>query len=374
MGFHQGIKTSIFVGVHPFVEERSAAYKEGAEKGFFVGSDPNPDSASSFWSRARNFLSGTSSDDLERVDESNPGFFAWWNTPPVAALDVTNPEAVEWFVGRLVALQKATGLDGFKFDAGEPCFLPERPRTFAPMSTPSEYTELYVRRVAGAFAGGVSEVRTGHMTQDIALLCRMGDRFSTWDAGNGLRSIIPTLLTSGLLGYPFCLPDMIGGNGYFGKTPDTELMVRWAQVNALMPAMQFSIAPWDLSREAEHLVRSALELRKRLESLLLELAEEAAETLMPICRPLWMLAPDDDQTYGVQDQFALGNDIIVAPVVHRGARQRDIYLPEGTWRDMDDGSLFHGKQWLVGVSTPLEKLPIFIRDGKSDIAKFFQNE
>jgi hypothetical protein len=49
-------------------------------------------------------------------------------------------------------------------------------------------------------------VRTGHRNQDVAVLTRMGDRFSTWDVGNGLQSIIPTLLTSGLLGYPFCLP------------------------------------------------------------------------------------------------------------------------------------------------------------------------
>ena len=65
-------------------------------------------------------------------------------------------------------------------------------------------------------------------------------RFSTWSTSNGLRSVIPTLLTSGLLGYPFCLPDMIGGNAYFGRKPDVELLVRWAQANALMPAMQVS--------------------------------------------------------------------------------------------------------------------------------------
>ena len=47
-----------------------------------------------------------------------PGFFRWWNTAPVVALDVTNPEAVAWFVHRLRRLQEETGIDGFKFDAG----------------------------------------------------------------------------------------------------------------------------------------------------------------------------------------------------------------------------------------------------------------
>jgi hypothetical protein len=64
-----------------------------------------------------------------------------------------------------------------------------------------------------------AQVRTGHKTTNVPLLTRMGDRFSTWSSGNGLRSVIPTLLTSGLLGYPFCLPDMVGGNAYFGRKP-----------------------------------------------------------------------------------------------------------------------------------------------------------
>jgi myogenesis-regulating glycosidase len=347
--------------VHPFVEEKSAAYREGAARGFFVGCDPVPMGA---WGKLREAI-GSRAPPIVPIAPggSAPGFFAWWNTPPVAALDVTNPEAVDWFVTRLRALQEATGLDGFKFDAGEPCFLPRRPQTHAPMGTPADYTRLYVQRVAGPFAGGVSEVRTGHLTQDVAVLCRMGDRFSTWDAGNGLRSLIPTLLTSGLLGYPFCLPDMVGGNAYFGRAPDSELMVRWAQANALMPAMQFSIAPWDLGKEAESLVASVLELRHRLEGQLLSLADEAAHTLMPICRPLWMLAPGDQQTYEVQDQFALGNDVIVAPVVHRGARRRDIYLTAGAWRDMHDGAFVEGGRWLHDVPTPLDKLPVFVREG-----------
>jgi hypothetical protein len=50
------------------------------------------------------------------------------------------------------------------------------------------------------------QVRTGHLTQDVAVLTRLGDRFSTWGPDNGLKSIIPALLTSGLMGYPFCLP------------------------------------------------------------------------------------------------------------------------------------------------------------------------
>ena len=108
---------------------------------------------------------------------------------------------------------------------------------------------------------------------------------------------------------------MIGGNAYFGKRPDSELLVRWAQANALMPAMQFSIAPWDLGRETEALVAAALEVRRKLSGVLLAVAEDAAHALHPICRPLWFLDPADEATYTITDQYALGDHVVVAPVV-----------------------------------------------------------
>jgi hypothetical protein len=360
---------SVTTWVHPFVEKKSEAFLEGAKHGFFVGCDmaDHPHHEGPFGWFLNKKYNQDDVDIMGGAGGSKVGFFSWWNTPPVAALDVTNPDAVEWFVSRLRELQEKTGVDGFKFDAGEPCFLPRKPRTHTPMSTPAEYTQLYVQRVAGQFAGGVSEVRTGHCTQDVALMYRMGDRFSTWDAGNGLRSLIPTLLTSGVLGYPFCLPDMIGGNAYFNTFPDKELLVRWTQVNALMPAMQFSLAPWDIGGDTEKLVAKALQVRSRLEDYLIKLASEAAHTLEPICRPLWMLSPDEEATYEIQDQFALGNDIIVAPVVYRGARQRDIYLTKGTWRDLMDGSCIEGGRWIRNVASPLEHLPVYVREGMTDI-------
>lgn len=77
------------------MKRNAMARREGVEKGYFISSD-----APGLFMK--------------------PGFFRWWNSAPVVALDLTNPEAVAWFVHRLRALQAATGIDGFKFDAGEP--------------------------------------------------------------------------------------------------------------------------------------------------------------------------------------------------------------------------------------------------------------
>lgn len=95
------------------------------------------------------------------------------------------------------------------------------------------------------------------------------------------------------------------------------------QVNALMPAMQFSIAPWDLSKDAETMCQQAVELRERLLHTILAVAEEAGHALDPICRPMWWLDPEDEETYQIKDQFVVGNDLIVAPVVYRVRRGFD---------------------------------------------------
>lgn len=137
-----------------------------------------------------------------------------WQPQPVQAVDFTNDAAVEWYLARLTKFQRDYGIDGFKFDGGEPCFLPKNFKTKRRLQHPSEYTRAYLTRIAGKFQNGCSEVRTGSRTTNLALLTRMGDRFSVWSTSNGLRSLIPTLLTSSVLGYPFALPDMIGGNAY----------------------------------------------------------------------------------------------------------------------------------------------------------------
>jgi alpha-glucosidase (family GH31 glycosyl hydrolase) len=329
-----GFKVTLWV--MPFCEESSAAYAEGAERGYFVTSSESAGIG------------------------LKPGFFRWWNSAPAVALDVTNPAAVAWFLGRLRQLQADVGIDGFKFDAGEPCFLPAGFVTHAPLSHPSEYTRAWVSQVAAQFE--LAEVRTGHRTQAVPLLTRMGDRFSEWGVDNGLGSIIPTLLTSGVLGYPFCLPDMIGGNAYFGRSPNPELMVRWAQANALMPAVQFSIAPWDLSPTADALITASLAQREGALDTICALSDAAAAELEPICRPMWWLDPNDAATFAIDDQFALGDDVIVAPVVARGAVARDVYLTRGRWRDAaHPQTVYEGGCWLRGYEAPLERLPVFNR-------------
>lgn len=89
-------------------------------------------------------------------------------------------------------------------------------------------------------------------------------------------------------------------------------------------------------------------------------------------RPLWWLDPHDEATYGIFDQFALGDDLIVAPVVTKGAVTRDIYLTQGTWRDVFDPTfVVQGGQYLRDFDAPLSKLPTFQRviDVESELVR-----
>lgn len=296
------------------------------------------------------------------------GEFEWWQPTMVAALDVTNEEACEWFSAGLRRLCDEYGLDGFKFDAGEPSFLPKSSALEKTMVSPSEYTRAWIHRVASQFK--VAEVRSGvNGCQSAGTMFRLFDKFSTWGLENGLASVLAALLTSGMLGYPFCIPDYIAGNAYGDEVPDAELMIRWAQACAAMPAMQFSIPPWNMGDECERLCENALRWREdffwpRIKDCL----EGASKDYVPICRAMWWEEPEQDGVSALYDQFMVGNDVVVAPVVNPGQRYRDVFLPSGSWRQVNfddpissDVTRHAGPTWLRDVSADLGQMPTFVR-------------
>ena len=128
--------------------------------------------------------------------------------------------------------------------------------------------------------------------------------------------------------YPFALPDMVGGNAYHGL-PERELYVRWLEASALLPAVQLSIPPWHYDDDVVEIAHKMLQLRRRYSDLIVQLGHDATGSGSPIVRPLWWLAPGDEVALGVDDEFLLGDGVLVAPVLERGATSRRVYLPHG---------------------------------------------
>lgn len=277
----------------------------------------------------------------------------WWNGFS-AALDLLNPEATRWLSGELARLREDSGIDGFKFDGGEPPFYAALDR-----KDPHAYTTAWNQF---GLAYKLNEFRDSWLAAGLPLAQRQRDKHHAWVGSDGLSSLIPNALGQSLTGHAFTCPDMIGSGEYrsFNSAEfDSELFVRWAQASALFPMMQFSAAPWELLSE-EHLQHcvDAGELHARLGPEILALAEESARTGDPIMRPLEFCHPGLGYER-ITDQFLLGTDVLVAPVLAKGATSREVVLPPGTWR-ADDDSIHTGPD-LVTVDAPLSRLPWFRR-------------
>ena len=189
---------------------------------------------------------------------------------------------------------------------------------------------------------------------------RLHDKDHSWDA---LRRLIPDMLAAGFVGCPFICPDMIGGGAWTAFLPgapfEPEIFLRSAQIHALCPMMQISASPWRvLSPEHQKIFLDTVALRQRFAPRFVELAKEAARTGEPIMRNLEYAFPGQGYA-GIRDEFLMGDDLLVAPVVEKGATSRKVVLPPGTWR-ADDGQVYEGPA-TVEVAAPLERVPHFTR-------------
>ncbi len=306
-------------------------------------------------------------------DTPYPPLVGWWNSgwllEVAGVFDVSSQAGWDFFGPRLQMLVDDYGIGGFKFDGGEVQFLPERPDLGRTLSGaprhPNAYADDYARF---ALAHHAMEVRAGFFAQDVPLAFRQFDKRSTWGHDNGLAAVLTQYLMMGLVGYPFILPDMVGGNEYMPERASSELFVRWVQLNTFLPMIQLSIAPWReaFDPEVNEITHRMLEHRKTLAPLFLELADHAAATQAPLVRPLFWEFPDDPAAYGIGDQFLLGEELLVAPVLSEGATQRRVYLPAGRWRAWDAPAEEHeGPVWLESYPAPLARIPVFERVGES---------
>ena len=166
-----------------------------------------------------------------------------------------------------------------------------------------------------------------------------------------------------MIGCPFICPDLVGGGSYAsflkGSKFDQELFVRYAQIAALSPMMQISASPWRLLDERhQKLFKEAVALRQKFAPKIVSLVRQAGRDGEPILRNLEYNFPAMGYA-DIKDEFMLGTDILVAPVVVKGQTDRTVQLPPGCWCG-DDGREYAGPVKIT-ISTPLERLPYFTK-------------
>jgi alpha-glucosidase len=294
-------------------------------------------------------------------------------------LDFTNQSSIEWWQKNL----KAQVLD-YGIDVG--------------WNDNNEYAILDDDAVSGGFGTPIAMHRSKPLhsllmtratyeaqqdtSQPIYTVSRAGSpgiqRYAqTWSGDNTtswrtLKWNIRTGLQMSISGM-FNIGHDVGG--FYGPIPSPELFLRWVQACSLNPRMvmnswkqganggHFSNVPW-MHPEVTKDVIAAIELRYKLMPYLLECFERASAHHEPIIRPTFYDFPDDEECFKDSDDFMLGSQYLVAPVVEEGARTRRVYLPKlpagQAWRDFATGEVFAAGQYHT-VDAPLSKLPLFKR-------------
>lgn len=269
-------------------------------------------------------------DILVKGDKGEPYIAKWWNGHS-AVLDFSNPGAAEWLQGQLEALREL-GVDGFKFDAGDSIYYREDNVTYGNV-TQDEQSELW----AGfGEQYPFNEYRVTFKAGGYALMQRLCDKEHSWGE-TGVASLIPDTLLQGITGHPYGCPDMIGGGEYLNfqglsdSGLDEELFVRHSEIACLMPAMQFSAAPYRvLGKRNFEAVKKSIAVREDHITYLMEELKKTQKTGEPLVRYLAYEFPGEPVEQ-ITDQFMLGSRYLVAPVCEKGKDGRKVYLPKGTW-------------------------------------------
>lgn len=189
-----------------------------------------------------------------------------------------------------------------------------------------------------------------------------GDVETSWEA---LRQSLVTMLGIGLSGFAYTGSD-IGG---FSDTPDPELYLRWFQLGAFSPFFRTHSAigtaarePWMFEEGILSATRRLLHMRYRLMPYIYTLAWQAHRTGQPLMVPTFWATPEDPALWEISDQFLLGRDLLVAPVLSEGERQRQVHFPPGAWYDLWEGTRYEGSK-IRTVPANLATIPAFVRAG-----------
>lgn len=319
-----GFKTILWVA--PFVAPDTAEFRDLRKKGVLITRKSNP---------------------------KTPAILHWWSGYS-AAYDLTNPKGAEALKEVLRDMQKKYGMDGFKFDAGDIEFVVGDFKFHKPDQIAADYCNEWSKF---ALDFPFNEFRACNRMAGKQVVLRLQDKHHTW---KDLRQIVPDMLAAGLSGYPYTCPDMIGGGDFISFQPgaklDEKLIVRSCQAHALMPMMQFSVAPWRvLSKENMEICRKFAMLHKQFGAYIIELARNASKTGEPIVRNMEYEFPNQGYE-NIKDQFMLGSKYLVAPVLTE-ADEREIAIPSGEWKD-GLGNIVKGPA-KIKVEAPIERLPYF---------------
>jgi len=301
--------------------------------------------------------------------------------PGVCAFpDFTNPETREWWGDNHRALLDR-GVAGIWCDMNEPSHFIPRNSTMpghvvhpgGPGGEPRLHAQVhnaYGSLMACAAREGLLKLRRGERPFVITragyaglqryALQWTGDNSSWWEH---LWMSMPQLQNLGLSGVAWTGVDV---GGFWGDS-NGELLARWTEFGAFQPFCRNHTAigtrrqePWAFGEPYESVCREMLKLRQRLVPYLYTVFEECHRRGSPILRPLLFEYPEDETTYTADDEFLVGEALLVAPITRPGTEHRHVYLPRGCWFHYWTGERFDGPAHVL-AHAPLGEPPLYVR-------------
>lgn len=353
----------LMVSIWPTVEAKSENYREMLEKGYLIASETG-----------------------SRMTQLGNACFA----------DMTNPEAREYVWGKIRDNYYKYGIKVFWLDEAEPEMTAYDYSNFRyHRGADLEIGNLYPREYARmAYEGMEKEGQENILnllrcawagSQKYGALVWSGDIDSSF---RSLRSQFAAGLNMGIAGIPWWTTDIGGFHG--GNINDPafkECLTRWFQFGAFSPVFRLhgdrephkkpltgvggGAMPsgadnevWTYGEEVYEICKKYLFLREKMRPYILDVMKEAHEKGAPAMRTLFWNFPEDKKSWEVSDEFCLGGDILVAPVLYENQRSREVYLPAGVnWRDLNSGKILEGGNTYT-VDAPIDTIPVFIREGK----------
>ncbi len=298
------------------------------------------------------------------------------DTPYAAGMvDFTNPAAVSWYQGWM---QQAIddGWDGWMYDFAE--YVPLDAVMFdgtTGLEAHNKYPILY-QQAAFDLLEKIRKkdylifVRSGYAgTGGRVPMVWAGDQSTDFDLADGLPAALTGALNLGMSGVPFWGSDISGYHYVFNPPPDKDVYLRWTEVGAFSTDMHdenegAGNSPvsdrWQIWKDQQTLdvYKKYASMKTRMVPYTKLAAAQAHTTGAPVMRHLSLLFPKDTKTYAIGDEYMLGDSLLVAPVVSRGAVTRDVYLPGDAYFDFWTGARVGGHT-TVKAQAPLDAVPIY---------------
>lgn len=301
----------------------------------------------------------------------------------MGVIDYTKPSALSWWESRITEILDS-GVEGFMQDFGEQVFtdmqfasgeagatLHNRLPVLAHRATREIFTRWQAKNpdrdpplffVRAGYSG-----RPGSAAYEGANWG--GDNTTDWSRASGIGSVIPDMLNRSVGGAWAYHSDTGGLFDAFGSGTK-ELFIRWSWLATFTPLNRLHggpinglHTPWSFDEETVALYQKSLELRRAAQPLILELWKQSVKTGVPFVRPMWLIEPDWPSVARIDQQWMLGEDLLVAPVVIKGATSKRVFFPSGCWESPQTGERFNGPLE-NDVAAPLDQLPYFFRCGK----------